>query len=77
MIIYNLKNDIIEFHKNTNILVGPNGIGKTNILRTIYDFFKCDTFDKPNIEIIFCNAGERILKLFREQYEKLILDNKN
>lgn len=32
----NYKDEFIEFHKNTNILVGKNAQGKTNLLEAIY-----------------------------------------
>ncbi len=65
------KGDKIEFSKNMNILVGPNGIGKSTILRAIYDYFEnSNYFNNPNLSITFYNIRERINELFLEYLKK-------
>jgi predicted ATP-dependent endonuclease of OLD family len=68
------KGDTIEFTKNMNILVGPNGIGKTTMIRAIYEYFEKFNYHKPPIKIKFCDIGKRTIELFLEYLKKHHID---
>jgi predicted ATP-binding protein involved in virulence len=68
------KGDKIEFTKNMNILVGPNGIGKTTIIRVIYEYFEKFNYHKPQIKIKFCDIGKRMIELFLDYLKKHHID---
>lgn len=58
------KGDKIELSINMNILVGPNGIGKSTILKAIYEYFEKNYYNNAKMKIIFGDAGKRLLDLF-------------
>ncbi len=87
----NIKNANIGFSSNLNVLVGNNGMGKTNVLESIYFLsigkspravkdIECINFEESNaklgLEFIRNKTPRKIdLNLFKNQKKTLLLDN--
>ena len=87
----NVKNAQIAFSPNLNVLVGNNGMGKTNVLESIYFLsigkspravkdVECINFEensaKLELEFIRNKTPRKIdLSLFKNQKKTLLLDN--
>ena len=87
----NIKNANISFSPNLNVLVGNNGMGKTNVLESIYFLsigkspravkdIECINFEESNaklgLEFIRNKTPRKInLNLFKNQKKTLLLDN--
>ncbi len=83
----NLKEQSIQFSPNLNVLVGNNGMGKTNVLESIYFLSigrsprtvkdsECINFDKSQAEIKLSfvrNSVERNISLVLDRHKNKIL----
>ncbi|MGM9873555.1 MAG: DNA replication/repair protein RecF [Bacilli bacterium] len=68
----NYKNKTFEFDKSLNVIFGPNGVGKTNVVEAIYYLSLARSFRTiENIELI--KEGEKEAYIFAEIYEGNIL----
>lgn len=73
------KGNVISFSKNMNVLVGPNGIGKTTIIRAIYEFLENQFLEnnyyaKPPMKIVFRDVGKRMKDIFSGYLKECRID---
>ena len=67
----NYKNKTIEFDKSLNVITGPNGVGKTNIVEAIYYLSLAHSFrTNENSELI--KDGEKEAIISTEIYEGIL-----
>ena len=77
----NYKNDVINFESGTNVLVGNNGQGKTNLIEAIY--FSCigkSPRTKKEKELVLFGEEKARIKVYFETNEgsktiEIILNN--
>ena len=75
----NYSNYSIDFNPNLNIIIGPNGIGKTNILESIVVVSNSKSFRTLNDQDLI-QKGKNYLKvdLDSDEYNfKVVINNKN
>jgi DNA replication and repair protein RecF len=69
----NLEPATVEFHPKTNLIVGRNGQGKTNLLEAIYLLATTKSFRTPRTQTVF-HFGDNTLyvsgALFRDRVER-------
>lgn len=67
----NYKNKTIEFDKSLNVITGPNGVGKTNIVEAIYYLSLAHSF-RTNENIDLIKEGEKEAIISADIYEGTI-----
>ncbi|MGC1247070.1 MAG: AAA family ATPase, partial [Spirulinaceae cyanobacterium] len=77
--LFGTKDVHIPFDEDIKILIGENGLGKTQVLNIFYytltkDFLKLDDFPFERIELSF---GKETIKITKEDIREIISKNEN